>query len=51
MPRNPVIDSETIRIAGRLLSEAAGESRVILFGSYARGDAGEGSDLDFLVIK
>lgn len=25
-------------------------SKVILFGSYARGDAGEDSDIDFLVV-
>ncbi len=36
-----MIDSETIQTAGRLLSENAGNSRVILFGSYARGDAQE----------
>ncbi len=27
------------------------QSREILFGSHARGDAGEHSDLDFLVIE
>lgn len=26
-------------------------ARVILFGSYARGDAGENSDLDLMVVK
>ncbi|MBF0213936.1 MAG: nucleotidyltransferase domain-containing protein [Magnetococcales bacterium] len=46
-----MIDSETIQAAGRLLSETAGQARVILFGSYARGDAREDSDLDFLVIQ
>jgi len=35
-----------------LLREAAPPgSKVILFGSYARGDAREGSDLDFLVVE
>jgi len=33
------------------LGEAAKPSRVILFGSYARGDAQEDSDLDFLVVE
>lgn len=46
-----MINSETIQTAGRLLSENAGHARIILFGSYARGDAREESDLDFLVIK
>lgn len=34
-----------------LLGEAAKPARVILFGSYARGDAGDNSDLDFLVVE
>jgi uncharacterized protein len=47
-----MVGNDTIERAGRLLGEAAGrESKVILFGSHARGDAGPGSDLDFLVIE
>jgi predicted nucleotidyltransferase len=43
---------ELIERAGRaLLNAAASPARVILFGSYARGEAREGSDLDFLVIE
>lgn len=46
-------------IPGTLIHEAAlrlGEAarkpaRVILFGSYARGEADSGSDLDFLVVQ
>lgn len=34
-----------------MLKEAAHPQRIILFGSYARGEAKEGSDLDFLVIE
>ena len=34
-----------------LLLEAAPKSRVILFGSHARGDADADSDVDFLVIE
>lgn len=33
------------------LIEAAQPERIILFGSHARGDAREDSDLDFLVIE
>lgn len=35
----------------RLLKAAPPGSEVILFGSYARGDAGVDSDLDFLVVE
>jgi predicted nucleotidyltransferase len=35
----------------RLLEAAPAGSEVILFGSHARGDAGQGSDLDFLVVE
>lgn len=38
--------------AGQLLAEAAGaKSKVIRFGSHARGEAGPDSDVDFLVIE
>lgn len=38
--------------AGTALAEAAGaNAKVILFGSYARGEETSGSDLDFLVIE
>jgi predicted nucleotidyltransferase len=41
-----------IERAGRALIDAApAPSKVILFGSHARGDAGAGSDFDFLVIE
>ncbi len=46
-----MISEQTICQAAQLLGEAAKPSRVILFGSYARGDAQESSDLDFLVIE
>lgn len=43
---------ELIERAGRALLDAASSpARVILFGSHARGDAHEGSDLDLLVIE
>lgn len=47
-----MIDQATIADAVRLLLGAApAGSEVILFGSYARGEAGPDSDLDFLVIE
>ncbi len=47
-----MFDDAVIEEAGRRLLEAAPpETRVILFGSHARGEAGEHSDLDFLVIE
>jgi uncharacterized protein len=38
-------------IAQRLASVAGSPSKVILFGSYARGEANEESDVDLLVLQ
>ena len=47
----PIPDA-LIREAALALAEAARKpARVILFGSYARGEAGPDSDLDFLVVQ
>jgi predicted nucleotidyltransferase len=46
-----LVDATMIREAAALLAAASQPSRVVLFGSYARGDAREGSDVDFLVIE
>lgn len=35
----------------RVVAIANKPSKVILFGSYARGDAGENSDLDIMVVE
>lgn len=35
----------------RIVVHASGPAKVILFGSYARGDADEGSDLDLMVVE
>ena len=40
-----------LEAAQRAASAASSPARVILFGSYARGDADDGSDLDLLVIE
>ena len=45
-----MISNDTIAEAVRLLVQAANPTRVILFGSYARGDARDDSDLDLLVV-
>ncbi|MCK0507084.1 nucleotidyltransferase domain-containing protein [Aromatoleum anaerobium] len=37
--------------ARRAAAAASSPARVVVFGSYARGDADEGSDLDLLVIE
>jgi predicted nucleotidyltransferase len=46
-----VTDEGLINEAGRRLSNAAPDADVILFGSRARGEAHEDSDLDLLVIE
>jgi predicted nucleotidyltransferase len=46
-----MIPREKIDAAVRILADAAKPARIVMFGSYARGDADEGSDLDLLVIE
>jgi len=46
-----MLSQTTLQEAARVLGEAAKPAKVILFGSYARGEADEGSDVDFMVIK
>ena len=46
------VSKELVNEAARRLGEAARKpARVILFGSYARGEAEATSDLDFLVVQ
>lgn len=46
-----MIAEKLLAEASRTLATAAPGARVIVFGSYARGDAGPDSDLDLLVIE
>ena len=46
-----MIDEHTLQEVVKRIVAAARPSRVILFGSYGRGEADAGSDLDLMVIK
>ncbi len=46
-----MVSKEIIKEVTRRLKEAAPGAKIILFGSHARGDAGEASDLDILVVE
>jgi len=46
-----MIDERTLQQAVQRIVAVAQPNRVILFGSYGRGDADAGSDLDLMVIK
>ena len=46
-----MIDERKLQEAVQRIVDLAQPSRVILFGSYGRGDAAEDSDLDLMVIK
>jgi len=49
--RYSMIPQATIQEAVDLLKKAAKPKKIILFGSYARGNPREDSDLDFLVVE
>lgn len=46
-----MIDEQILQDIVERIVAAAQPSRVILFGSYGRGDADAGSDLDLMVIE
>src|SRR5437763_16438065 len=46
-----MVTPEKIDAAVRILAEAARPARIILFGSHARGNARDDSDVDLLVIE
>ncbi|MDO3377956.1 nucleotidyltransferase domain-containing protein [Geoalkalibacter halelectricus] len=45
-----MVDTETLQAAARKLAAKFSPERIILFGSQARGEADERSDVDLLVI-
>ena len=45
-----MVSMTDIKNVAKRIGDAAGAEAVILFGSHARGDAGQSSDVDFLVI-
>ena len=45
------LSDQTVADAVRALAEGAQPQKILLFGSYARGDATDDSDLDLLVIE
>ncbi|MGH2535089.1 MAG: nucleotidyltransferase domain-containing protein [Thermomicrobiales bacterium] len=45
------VDQDVLDEIVRRIVRVAQPQRIILFGSFARGDAGPNSDLDLLVIK
>ena len=45
------MDASTVRKAAQMLLRAAPGSKVILFGSWARGTPHPDSDMDFLVVE
>ena len=47
----PIRNTETIKRLTALLIEAAKPKRIIMFGSQARGEAGDDSDLDVMVVE
>ena len=46
-----MVTEQAIQQVAARLKEAAPDAAIILFGSHARGDAREGSDLDILVVE
>ncbi len=49
--KTPTRNTATIKKLTELLIEAAKPKRIIMFGSQARGEASEDSDLDVMVVE
>ena len=50
-PKALTRDTEIVKRLTDLLIEAAKPNRIIMFGSQSRGEAGEDSDLDVMVVE
>jgi len=46
-----MVDQEKIGEAAKILSEAARPYKIILFGSYGRGEPSEDSDVDLMIVE
>jgi predicted nucleotidyltransferase len=46
-----MVSQQQIEQAVQMLAQAVHPAKIILFGSYARGDARQDSDVDFLVVE
>jgi predicted nucleotidyltransferase len=49
--RSVLLPEESVSRLTRLLVEAANPARIILYGSYARGEATADSDIDIMVVE
>lgn len=49
--KHPMVSDTDIDMVVRRLAEAARPRQILVFGSHARGDARDDSDLDLLVIE
>lgn len=47
----PVVDDQLLNEVVRRILTVGAPRRIVLFGSYARGDADESSDLDLMIIE
>lgn len=46
-----MVTEQDVRLAAERIAKVAGPCRIIVFGSYGRGDADAASDLDIMVIE
>jgi predicted nucleotidyltransferase len=51
MARQAVVNEELLQTISTMIAEAIRPEKIILFGSWARGERGDHSDIDILVIQ